>query len=271
MSERLCTAFLIRYINKVLLDSGIKDSFDSFLLKQTKSAYDEVKNTFEVFTKTYTPIKGSLECGRIFTKIINPLAYSLSMCGSERGKLSKDVVSYTMLMYNRDNFRDEYTNKPKGISRNLFTPENLQKNKKLEYDMVRAIKTVKYFNDLYNKGKSEINKFDDEKASETHHIFPRSEFPEISHYMENLINLTPNEHRNHAHPLGDYMRINKEFQKICLIAKVGTIKFSVLNNTGFYEFSNLLIVLTDGLNSLNFRSIINNDFESVIDEINRCY
>ena len=37
----------------------------------------KVKKSFIDFTVEYTKINGSVECGRIFTKILNPLAFKL--------------------------------------------------------------------------------------------------------------------------------------------------------------------------------------------------
>ncbi len=49
-----------------------------------------------------------------FIKVLNPLAYFKNSCGTEKGRLSEQNITYDMLMYNRNNFRDIYSDKPKG-------------------------------------------------------------------------------------------------------------------------------------------------------------
>lgn len=69
--------FLYEYIVKVIKDSGIWDSFEQFFKIQTKESYKDVRDTFIRFTINNTKINGETECGRIFTKVINPLAFKL--------------------------------------------------------------------------------------------------------------------------------------------------------------------------------------------------
>ncbi|MDD3382704.1 MAG: restriction endonuclease [Bacilli bacterium] len=265
--ERYALFFLVKYIEKVLRDSGIYSLFEEFFDKQDKNSYEKVKFGFRDFTIEYTPINNETEVFRIFTKVINPLAYDKSSYGTERGRLSKDIITYDMLMYNRDNFRDIYQSKPKGITRKEHETPSPSRARFIQYQMDKAIKNVKRVNQYYNFGLSEVEG-DDNPATETHHIFPKTEFPEISYFEENLINLTPNQHRNQAHPLGNFSVVDKEFQKICLIAKLGTIKFSIENNLGVYDFNNFLVVTDTGYRTDIFSQIELYNYEEVIRQIN---
>jgi len=265
--ERNALFFLVKYIEKVLRDSGIYSLFEEFFDKQDKNSYEKVKFGFRDFTIEYTPINNETEVFRIFTKVINPLAYDKSSYGTERGRLSKDIITYDMLMYNRDNFRDIYQSKPKGITRKEHETPSPSRARFIQYQMDKAIKNVKRVNQYYNFGLSEVEG-DDNPATETHHIFPKTEFPEISYFEENLINLTPNQHRNQAHPLGNFSVVDKEFQKICLIAKLGTIKFSIENNLGVYDFNNFLVVTDTGYRTDIFSQIELYNYEEVIRQIN---
>ena len=265
--ERYALFFLVKYIEKVLRDSGIYSFFEEFFDKQDKNSYEKVKFGFRDFTIEYTPINNETEVFRIFTKVINPLAYDKSSYGTERGRLSKDIITYDMLMYNRDNFRDIYQSKPKGITRKEHETPSPSRARFIQYQMDKAIKNVKRVNQYYNFGLSEVEG-DDNPATETHHIFPKTEFPEISYFEENLINLTPNQHRNQAHPLGNFSVVDKEFQKICLIAKLGTIKFSIENNLGVYDFNNFLVVTDTGYRTDIFSQIELYNYEEVIRQIN---
>ncbi len=265
--ERYALFFLVKYIEKVLRDSGIYSLFEEFFDKQDKNSYEKVKFGFRDFTIEYTPINNETEVFRIFTKVINPLAYDKSSHGTERGRLSKDIITYDMLMYNRDNFRDIYQSKPKGITRKEHESPSPSRARFIQYQMDKAIKNVKRINQYYNFGSSEVEG-DDNPATETHHIFPKTEFPEISYFEENLINLTPNQHRNQAHPLGNFSVVDKEFQKICLIAKLGTIKFSIENNLGVYDFNNFLVVTDTGYRTDIFSQIELYNYDEVIRKIN---
>jgi len=266
-SERNALKFLVKYITKVLQDSGIYYLFEDFFSLQNKESYEILKNGVTNFTINHTNINKHTEVWRIFIKILNPLAYSKNALGTERGRISRDLITYDMLMYNRDNFRDIYQRKPKGVTRGNHVVPASSRAKFIQYITDKAMKNVKLINRYYNFGLSEVDG-DDELATETHHIFSRAEFPQIAYFLENLINLTPNQHRNHAHPNGNYSVIDREYQKICLIAKLGTIRKSIENNWGDYDFNNFLHVADTGYNTNKFSKIDLFDYDEVINQIN---
>lgn len=113
LRERNALFFLKTYIEKVLRDSNIYYLFENFFQLQDKNSYVDMKQGYADFIIRYTKINGVVECNRIFIKVLNPLAYYNRTCGTERGKMSKQSITYDMLMYNRNNFRDIYSNKPK--------------------------------------------------------------------------------------------------------------------------------------------------------------
>jgi len=267
LSERNALKFLVKYITKVLMDSDIYYLFEDFFRMQNKNGYENLKRGFTSFIKTYTPINGDTEVWRIFIKVINPLAYFKSSLGTEKGRISRDLISYDMLMYNRDNFRDTYQRKPKGITRVTHVVPSVSKAKYIQYLTDKAMKNVKIINRFYNFGLSEIEG-DSELATETHHIFSRTEFPRIAYFIENLINITPNQHRNHAHPNGNYSVVDREYQKICLIAKIGTIRKAIENSWGDYDFNNFLFVANTGYQTDTFSKIPQYDYDEVIRNIN---
>jgi hypothetical protein len=118
--DRNALTFLQLYIEKVLADSELLPLFEIFFAIQTKIAYENVKDGFADFTIRYTKIKGKTECNRIFIKVLNPLAYRRDTRGTAKGHLSKFKITYDMLMYNRDNFRDIYADKPKELTRRQY-------------------------------------------------------------------------------------------------------------------------------------------------------
>ncbi|MFV8478831.1 hypothetical protein ACNQ13_00390 [Mycoplasma sp. VS428] len=272
LGERQSLQFLKRYIEKFLTDVGIIDVFNGFLQEQTQESYMKMKTVFTNFLLENSKIRNKWECYRIFTKVINPLAYSANKCGSEAGRISRHKITYDMLMYNRFNFRDTYSDKPKELTRKEHSAENYLKQKEayIIYATKRAMDYVRKTNILINHGKSE-NRFgnDPEDAIHIHHIFKKSEFPEISSFIENLIAITPNEHMIYAHPNGNTHLIDPIFQKQLLLSKAETIKSSIEDGWGEYTFSNFVYVLSTGFRNNNiFKNVANNDFNELILIIN---
>ena len=51
-------------------------------------------------------INGEVEVRRIFTKVLNVYSAENGIQGTERGRLSPDIIYFSDLMYNRKNWRD---------------------------------------------------------------------------------------------------------------------------------------------------------------------
>lgn len=275
--ERNALTFLQMYITKVLTDSEIMSLFENFFAKQTKTFYEKVKDGFTNFTIKYTKINGETECRRIFIKVINPLAYQRNSRGTEKGHLSKYKITYDMLMYNRDNFRDLYADKPKELTRRQYAEQiGLKPSSGLNtYMSQKAKRLVRAFNDTFRNGLTEVydERHNADKAIHIHHIFPEAEFPEICAFYENLIALTPTQHFSYAHPLGNTNKIDVAYQHICLLAKTDVIKETLEDVTReqIYEFGRFMHVLFIGLDDDTFIRISDRDFESTITAINLAY
>ena len=272
LKDRNSYRFLCMYIEKVLKDSGLLDEFNLFFEKQDKDTYKELKKDYRDFITANTPIKKKKECGRIFTKIVNPLAYSKNKKGSIRGRVSKQIITFDELFYNRPNWRD--VGKDKDITRNEFEGKNEISFKKMaEYKMQKARNDLKAYNETYRDGKSEVeeNGVYPENAIHIHHIFPKSDFPEISYYLENLIALTPNQHFCNAHPNGNTQYIDKEYQYTCILYKIKHIRenleYSEIER--IYEFKDLTHVLDVGFHTDEFEKIENLDFDKILEILNK--
>lgn len=278
LRERNALQFLAKYINKVLIDSGLNTVFSDFFEEQTADAYEHLKETFFRFTVNNTDIgsrgsSGKLECGRIFTKVINILAFALNKKGTERGHISQHVIKYDMLMYNRDNFRDIYAEKPKSVSRKDYIAQHhiVVNEAYFRYMSSKAKHRLRIYNDQYRNGFSEMPG-DMEKATHIHHIFSASEYPEISYYLENLIALTPNQHLNAAHPNGRTITINRSYQHDCLIVKTDIIKDNIEAGVEkIYSFNDFIHVLVVGFNEESFNDIEENDYEGLKTKIELKY
>lgn len=277
LRERNALFFLKIYIEKVLNDSGIYYVFSDFFDKQTKDAYQTLKKAFSDFTIRNTKINGVVECNRIFIKVLNPLAYFNNSCGTEKGRLSEQIITYDMLMYNRNNFRDVYADKPKGVTRKEYAAVHpVEVNEAYyHYQSAKAKRFLRLFNEQARYGLTEHLEpaHMADKAIHMHHIFPEAIYPEICYYLENIIALTPTQHLNYAHPDGRTQEIDEQYQHLLLLSKADRI---CENLTGaavekIYEFSNFLFVLNVGFDNDDVLDIADMDFCAVINAINMHY
>lgn len=276
--ERNSYNFLCLYIEKVLKDSGIYRMFEYFFRLQDKNSFKELKDAYTSFTIQNTPINGATECGRIFTKVLNPLACKYKKCGTERGHLSKDIITQDMIMYNQRNWRDILSEKPKDMTRvdyevTLPKPDD---DCMTTYRINRAKRNLRRFNDLYRDGKTEL--FDErhimDPATQMHHIFPTNEFPSIADYLENLIALTPTQHFSYAHPNNNTQYIDRAYQYLCLIAKTGAIRDNLLGKKHepiIYDFYLYQTVLNTGLETDEFFDVQEMDFDGLLNRIEKYY
>lgn len=277
LNERNCMDFLCSYIEKTLKDSGIWDYFASFFDEQTKERYQEVKQAFHEFCIKYTPINNSAEPGRIFAKVINPLAVKYKKKGSERGHISSKIITLDKIKYNQPNtIRDK--DKEKNVSRQQakLDPNTTTVNASYNYQVTKAMNRLRKYNDKVNASRSEVtDKFSiGSVATHMHHIFPKSSFPSIADYVENLIALTSAQHMQEAHPNGNTQVIDKDFQYLCLICKTESIRRNLmygLGSSNFYSFDNFMTVLDTGFNSTFFVGLSQNDYNSVISGIEMNY
>lgn len=276
--ERNSYNFLCLYIEKVLKDSGIYEMFEYFFRLQDKSSFKELKDAYTNFMIKNTPINGATECGRIFTKVLNPLACKYKKCGTERGHLSKNIITQDMILYNQRNWRDILSEKPKDMTRvdyEITLPES-NKDYMTTYRINRAKKNLRKFNDLYRNGKTELREERHiiDPATQIHHIFPANEFPVIADYLENLIALTPTQHYLYAHPNNNTQYIDRAYQYLCLIAKTGMIRDNLIGKKRepiIYDFYLYQIVLNEGFNTKEFFEVQEMDFDGLLSRIEKYY
>jgi len=244
LKERYALIFLQIYLEKVMKDSGLWSSFEIFFDRQDIHSFVALKNTFEEFIRANTPIKKVFEPRRIFTKIINPLAFKNNLKGTKRGFLSKQQISYDELMYNRRNWRD--FDKKSTESRQEY--EERAKSQVIAYTRYTVSKAKKLIREKYRPD-SEVQEEGSYgiEANEVHHIFMESEFPSIASYTENLILITSNQHRIKAHPHSNFSIVDKDFQLICLLAKSEAIEASLNGSESIYSKEDYCVVLNTGL------------------------
>ena len=260
--ERNTYNFLYCYLQKVLSDSGIIRYFDAFKEKclqgkATNADFQELKSRYDRFVIGHTAINTAVEVHRIFSKILNVYAVENQINGTEKGHMSKYVFTFSDLMYNRKNWRD--LNKDKSITR-----QEAQERQDIEQQEAYNAYYVQKAMNLLRKIQVESEVHDqwgNGEATQVHHIFPKSKFPQLAHYLENLIKLTATQHFTKAHPKNRTLEINKDYQLTCLLAKADTVEKS-LKAVGdkYYRKESFIFVINTGLNSqlsieLSFRDI----------------
>lgn len=241
LSQANAFTFLSVYIQEVLKASGVMSNFERFFSSsQTDEDLQVLKDIFHNFIVSNTPIKGRTEMARIFPKVLNPLACSRGLKGTERGHVSKFAIQFSDLCYNSTNWRD--VGKDKRLTRREHS-KLVPTPSLIEYEMRKAMTAVRarHF---------PISEMNDEwavgEATQVHHIFPKSTHPELAAVKENLILLTPTQHFTKAHPSNKTSRVNKEYQISCLIAKIEKLLEEEKTDL-FYTDSSMKNVLDVGL------------------------
>lgn len=240
-SERKSVEFLDAYIYETILQSGMHHAFGAFFEVQNHGAFVRLNSEYRRFIFENTGIKRKYECSRIFPKVLNVLAYSRRAKGTVRGRLSDHPIGLLDIRYNRLNFRDKAKGKPKNVPRQHYgMPLELLPPKgggKLSRSARRVIDDVK----KHHKNRPEIqDKFsatpNSARGVEGHHIFPRSEYPNLSLLRENIILLTPTQHKGHAHADSSHA-VSAYYQHFCLQKKLRAVQECQNDpNCQFYSF-----------------------------------
>lgn len=243
--ERNTFTFLSCYFEKVLSDSGIWSYFIDYKDNPNKETYTTLRNRFIKFMIGHTAINNDVEVRRIFPKILNVFAVENQLPGSERGSISKYVYTFSDLMYNRKNWRD--LNKDKSITRQEANEDSEDIKQQEAYNAYYVQKAIAQIRKIQKE--SEVHdQWGAGDATQVHHIFPKSQFPQIAHYLENLILLTATQHYTKAHPNNKTQAINKDYQLTCLLAKADTIDQSLKKfGERYYRKESFLYVIKVGL------------------------
>lgn len=265
--------FLVKYISRVLEDSDLLSSFDDFFTYQTPEQYNETKDNFVDFIIHYTQINNRVEVRRIFIKVLNPLACFNKSLGTYKGRISTEIITFEDLRYNKKNFRDIYSNKPKDITRQEWerTEEYKSILNVIEHKTNKSMRFLREFNNKYRNGYTEVCDEHKGVGTQLHHMFPKSRFPELSYYYENIIVLTPDQHYLYAHPNNRTSEISIPYQKTMLLEKSKRIEENISNEDveTVFSFDKLVEVLNTGFEK--DYDVIDNSYENTISIINECY
>ncbi|MDY4819311.1 MAG: hypothetical protein SO206_03535 [Bacilli bacterium] len=272
MRDRNAYFFLLSYLSKVLTDSNFMKHIDYFITYQSTEAYNLLKSKFEQFLIGNSNIGnrgssngGKVEARRIFSKVINIFAVANNSLGTERGHLSKSIITYQDLMYNEINFRD--LGKLKNVSRKEEKEKRLSSPQK--YNKFLIQKAMQWIRRHHHY--SEVNDNMYGPTAEVHHIFPKKDFYEISGYIENLIALTAGQHKDKAHPKSNGNEIDLMYQCVCLRAKNKTIQKELQSGEpSQYSKHDFIYVINTGFKKADFVPS-NSTFEEIDDLICQYY
>ena len=263
LKDRNAYNFLYQYFVKVLSDSGLLKFFEAYKVKfenvnLTQVDFEDLQSRFIKFIIGNTAINGEVEIRRIFPKLLNVFACENNLPGSVKGRMSESQFYYTDLMYNRKNWRD--MSKDKTISRQEAI--NVSEQNIIEGTAFNAYLVQKAMNQIRKMyTESEVkDQWANGDATQIHHIFPKSKFPQLAHYLENLIKLTATQHYTKAHPNNKTDAINLDYQLVCLLAKSDSIEKSLQKNELYYRKESFVYCINTGLNQelkadLTFRQI----------------
>ena len=263
LKDRNTYKFLYLYFVKVMTDCGLIKFFKEYKIKYEKRIlkqedFEYLQQRFIKFIKGNTAINGEVEVRRIYPKLLNVYACENNLPGSVKGRMSENEFYYTDLMYNRKNWRD--VSKEKTISRQEAVNESEQNiliNTAFNSYLVQ--KAVNQIKKMYSE--SEVkDQWANSDATQVHHIFPKSKFPQLAHYLENLIKLTPTQHYTIAHSNNKTDAINLDYQLVCLLAKSDSIEKSLKKNELYYRKESFVYCINTGLSQelkadLTFRQI----------------
>lgn len=252
-TEQSTREFLIEYLQQTLTRWGFWPRFEEYFASgQTDADLQTLKNQFFQLLSSVTGIgtrgsaKPQVESNRIFPKVLNPLAWNFGANGVEGGKVMNAIPSRMDQVYNRPNFRDIATGKPKKFSRKEFEVQNAHRapqRSQIERNMTAHMKAV----GNYHKPEPEVFDHSRNPGVYVHHIFPKSTHPRIKDTKENLILLTAGQHFGQAHKDGNTRGVEPIFQKICLFNKLESVRSSVEKDDGMYSYEGFANVLREGL------------------------
>lgn len=241
--ERNSYNFLYCFFSKVLKDSGFWKYFEEYLQNvgiNQSGAKTELYDRYYRLISGNTPSQSRLDINRMFHKVLNVLAAEHCVPGSS----GNEPRMFSDLMYNRKNWRD--LNKEKSVTRQEAAEERVDEQQEA-YNAYYVQKAIALIRKIHSE--SEVHdSWSNGPATQVHHIFPKSQFPQIAHYVENLILLTATQHNTKAHPKNNTQIVDKDYQLVCLLAKSDTIEQS-LRQVGekYYRKESFVYVINTGL------------------------
>lgn len=249
--------FLAEYYEKIFRNSGLGSLLDGFLDNQDQQALTKLKDGFYQLLYQHTPIgtryatgdnPGKTESNRIFNPALNIICSKYRKRGTEKGRIADHIIRYDELQYNRINFRDVSKEKEKARREAEVDPVQLKRREKyLAGQEARARRLIRQ---LYKNKPMYLDGSHESPVMEVHHIVLRSQKPEFVGYVENLINLSPTQHKGYAHLINNQVRTyeaDPKYQRHLMIANSFYIEKSLERKEEYYSKPQLVDLLLYGM------------------------
>lgn len=266
LNEKNCWVFLKVYVSEVLKKSSFYENIEKYssLVKadsKDNNAFEDLKRSYIKFILDNSQINGEVEIRRIFPKVINPIAVDFGIPGSAKGRISKGPYKYADLMYNEVNFRDVKKNKQQSRQEAGLEVPKWHDAAYILYQERKVMQKIRTRHAPISEVQDDLN---DGEATQVHHIFPKSRYPDFRAFAENLILLTPQQHYTKAHPNNKTHFIDKNYQVICLISKLESIKKSEDEEDAFYSKINFIYLVNS---CLKIQLDPDSDYETIKSEL----
>lgn len=260
LRDRNAFHFLTLYLYAVMQKSGFLPKIQTYISKcksgtATSDDFNLLKASFIRFMLGNTNINGPVEIRRIFPKVINIFAVANGVQGTRSGRMTDSPYLYSDLMYNEVNFRD--LKKGKGISRQEAEYVAGRQFEYKNYEMQKAMTAIR----KHHYPDSEVrDSFSNGEATQVHHIFSKSRYPQFRSTPENLILLTAQQHNSKAHPSNRTAETDPDYQIVCLLSKLVSVEKSVISQDGHYSKEGFLRLLKE---ALGLDLSVNSSFEDI--------
>ncbi len=238
--------FLTAYVDKFIADNGLSDVFEAYHKDPTQDKYEYIKQAYLQWARINTNIKGANKdhTNRVINKIFNLYCCAHNIPGEDGSRVKSSPCPYSYLIYKRTNFRD--VDLPRGMTRSEY--------KQFLTEQLATVDQEGVLDSFMKKAKDEVKKkynmdseiediawgYAPDRVVEAHHILPRRSYPQFAASKENLISLTPDQHRSLAH-VGKYNGpLDPIFQTVCLQVKLDHIVESLTSDEDFYSYRNFV-------------------------------
>lgn len=241
--------FLTAYVDKLIIDNNWTDVFEAYRANPTQDNYEYIKEAYLQWARINTNVKGANKdhTYRVVNKIFNLYCYAHGIPGEDGSRVKTSPCPYSYLIYKRTNFRD--LDLPRGMTRSeykLYLQEQMatvDQEGVIDSFMKKAKDEVKKKYHMDSEIKDAAWGYAPDRVVEAHHILPRRAFPQFAISKENLISLTPDQHRSLAH-VGKYTGpVDPIFQIVCLLSKLMHIVESLDADQDFYSYRNFVSML----------------------------
>lgn len=240
------SSFLTAYVDKLIVDNNLSDYFETYRNNPTQDNYVYIKEAYLDWARINTNVQGTNKdhTYRVINKIFNLYCYAHGIPGENGSRVKTSPCPYSYLIYKRTNFRD--IDLPRGMTRADYTQfiseqlATVDQEGVLDSFMKKAKDDVKKKYGMDSEIKDVAWGYAPDRVVEAHHILPRRSYPQFAASKENLISLTPDQHRSLAH-LGNFQGpLEPIFQTVCLQVKLGHIIESIDSEEDFYSYRNFV-------------------------------